>query len=67
MTISIVKEPDNMAKLCWNVVKSCHFCDAPTKYRHKETNKPVCPDCADQHDVFDLFSSESPENYLTEA
>lgn len=49
--IPLIKEPDDLE---WNISEVCFFCKRPTKYWHKDTNNPVCPECAERHQVKEL-------------
>lgn len=42
--IKIVREPAGMEG-----IEKCVFCKEPTRYWHKRTNSPVCPECATTH------------------
>ena len=36
------------------IIESCIFCDNKTRYRHKITNKPICPTCAEVRKVDEI-------------
>lgn len=52
MTIPVTHE--GAEKSFGGTVEKCHFCEAPTRSWHENTNNPVCPDCAKQHKVAEL-------------
>ncbi len=54
MTIPVVHEDQETAAEFGSLVERCHFCQAPTRYWHENTNNPVCPGCAKKHRVAEL-------------
>jgi len=54
MTIPVQHESDEMVAEFGGIIEGCHFCKAPTRYWHENTNNPVCKVCAKSHKVAEL-------------
>jgi len=52
--IHIEKEPPETKAQFHNQLEHCFLCGKKTEWWHIESNTPVCPDCAETHDVKDL-------------
>ena len=63
MSIPLEKEPDDFNDKigCRGVYEYCVFeCGKTTKWWHRGTNNPVCPQCAKKHKVSEL---RAPKGY----
>ena len=54
MTIPVELEDEDAIRGFGGIVENCHFCKAPTRYWHENTNNPVCRECAKSHRVAEL-------------
>lgn len=52
--IPVEIEPKDVQKEWPRIIERCAFCKKETRYWHKGTNNPVCPDCAKKHKVGEL-------------
>jgi len=63
----IVVEPEDIKELKkWGmnlekIIEHCVFCSTPTRFWHRETNNPVCQDCASKHSVGELTNHRKPK------
>ena len=52
--IKISLEPKAIRDEFPSLIEKCVFCSTPTRYWNKETNMPVCDECAKKKSIDDL-------------
>jgi hypothetical protein len=49
--IIVEQEPEEIKKQFWGAMERCVFCFKETTTWHKQTNTPICEDCAKTQSV----------------